>query len=74
MRGQTGGAISMGYSLLHGKSSKQNINVKSATEAELVGVSEYLPYNIWLLMFMDAQGYSIKNNVAFKFIQIDKKK
>ena len=65
MRGQTRGAISMGYGLLHGKSSKQNINVKSSTEAEFVGVSEYLPYNIWFLMFMDAQGYDIKDNVVF---------
>ena len=46
MRGHTEGAIYMGYGLLHGKSSKQKINVKSSTEAELVGVSEYLPYNI----------------------------
>ena len=41
MRGKTGGAISMGYGLLHGKSSKQKINVKSSTESELVGVSDY---------------------------------
>ena len=52
MRGQTGGEISMGYGLLHGKSSKQKINVKSSTGSELVGVSEYLPYKIWFLMFL----------------------
>jgi hypothetical protein len=66
MRGQTGGAISMGYGILHGKSSKQKINVKSSTESELVGVSEYLPYNIWLMMFMGAQGYGIENNVVYQ--------
>ena len=32
MRGQTGGAISMGYGLLHGNSSKKKTNVKSSTE------------------------------------------
>ena len=36
----------MGYGLFHGKSSKQKINVKSSIEAYLVGVSEYLSYNI----------------------------
>ena len=52
MRGHTGGAISMGYGMLHGKSSKQKINTKSSTKAELVGTSEYMPYNIWIIMFL----------------------
>ena len=43
MRSHTGGAISMGYGIIHGKSSKQKLNVKSSTEAELVGMSEYIP-------------------------------
>ena len=55
----------MGYGLLHGKSSKQKINLKSSTVAELVGVSEYLSYNILFLMFMEAQWYAIKDNVVF---------
>ena len=56
MRGHNGGAISMMYGLLHRNDYKQKINMKSSTEAELVGVRKYLPYNILLLMFMDAQG------------------
>ena len=56
----------MGYDILHGESSKQKINVKSSTEAELVGLSEYIPYNIWLLMFLAAQGYQIKNNTVYQ--------
>ena len=51
MRSQTGGAMSFGYSILHGKSSKQKLNMKSSTEAELVGLSEYIPYNIFMLHF-----------------------
>ena len=34
--------------------------------AELVGSSEYLPYNLWLLMFMSMQGYTIENNVLYQ--------
>ena len=30
------GAVSMGYGIIHGKSSKQNINFKISTEAEPV--------------------------------------
>ena len=69
LRSHTGGAISMGYDahgIIHGKSSMQKLNVKSSTEAELVGVSEYIPYNIWLMMFLEAQGYGIKDNVIYQ--------
>ena len=55
IRGHTGGAISMGYGIMHGKASKQKINVKSSIESELVGMGEYVPYNIWLKVFMDTQ-------------------
>ena len=66
MRGHTGVSISMGYGVVHCKGSKQKINVKSSTEAELVGVSEYIPYNLWMLMFLDEQGYGIKDNIIFQ--------
>ena len=56
MHSQTGGVMSMGLGLLHSKSAKQRLNTKSSIEAELVGMSEYLPYNIWMLNFMQAQG------------------
>ena len=52
--------------MIHGKSSKQKLNTKSSTESELVGVSEYLPYNIWLINFLKYQGYIIKNNVVYQ--------
>ena len=52
MKSQTGGAISLGVGVLHAKSSKQKLNVISSTEAKLVGTSKYIPYNLWLLMFM----------------------
>ena len=52
--------------IIHTKSSKQKLNTKSSTEAEVVGLSEYLPYNIWLLHFLEAQGYPIKNNIVYQ--------
>lgn len=62
MRSHTGGVMSMGRGLVHGRSSKQKLNTKSSIEAELVGVSEYLPYNIWLVIFLKEQGYIISRN------------
>ena len=66
MKGQTGGCMSMGWGVIHGKSGKQKLNAKSSTEAEIIGVAEYLPYNIWLIMFLEAQGYKLRNNVLFQ--------
>ena len=56
----------MGYGILYGKSSKQKINVKSSTESELVGTCKYIPYNIWLVMFLAVQGYEMKNNTVYQ--------
>ena len=56
----------MGLGIVYGKSAMEKINTKSSTEAELVGTAEYLPYNIWFLHFMRAQGYVIKSNTTFQ--------
>ena len=66
MRGHTGGAISMGHGIIHGRAGMQKINTKSSTESELVGMAEYIPYNLWLLMFLEEQGYGIKENVIYQ--------
>ena len=58
--------MSFGVGVVHAKSSKQKLNTKSSTEAELVGASEYLPYHIWMVNFMDAQGYNIKDKILFQ--------
>ena len=66
MKSQTEGAMSLGVGVLHTKINRQKLNVKSSTEAELVGASEYTPYNLWLLMSMNIQGNDIKNNVLYQ--------
>ena len=32
-------------------SSKKNLNTKISIESELVGASDYVPYNIWYIFF-----------------------
>ena len=66
MISQTGGAISMGHGLIYAKAGIQKLNTKSSTEAEVVGVSDSFPYNIWLINFMDVQGHKIVNNVLYQ--------
>ena len=45
------------------KSTKQKLNTKSSTEAELIGASDYLPNTIWARMFLESQGYAITENI-----------
>ena len=70
MKSQTGGAMSLGLGMSHGKSVKQKSNVKSSTEAELVGVSDYLLCNMYLMIFVSDQGYEIVDNTLCQGNQI----
>ena len=66
MRGQTGGTMSFGTGVIHGRSSKQKLNAKSSTEAEIIGVSEYVPFHTWVKNFLKCQGYDVDNNIMFQ--------
>lgn len=65
-RVHTGGCMSFGVGMVHCKASCQKINTKSSTETELVGFSEYVPYNIWIRNFLAHQGYKLKSNIVFQ--------
>ena len=56
----------MGLGVTHYRLSKKKLNTKISTESELVGASDYVPYNIWYVMFMHHQEYLDKSN---KFLQ-----
>jgi hypothetical protein len=66
MKSHTGGVVSFRTGAALSKSSKQKLNTKSSTEAELVGASDYLPHAIWAKKFMEGQGYSIKENTFYQ--------
>ena len=66
MRGQTGGMMSFGTGVIHGRSSKQKLNSKSSTESEIIAVSEYLPFHIWVKNFLKYQGYEVNDNIVFQ--------
>jgi hypothetical protein len=63
MKSHTGGVMLFGVGGLVCKSSKQKLNTKSSTEAELVGASDYLPNTIWVKHFLEAQGYRLDDNI-----------
>jgi Reverse transcriptase (RNA-dependent DNA polymerase) len=63
LKSHTGGTISLGRGVVMSKSSKQKLNTKSSTEAEVVGASDYLPNTIWLKYFLEAQGYVVTDSI-----------
>ena len=58
--------MSWGWGVILSKCQKQNFDTKSSTESEIVGVSDYLQNVIWARMFLEAQGFTIKENILFQ--------
>ena len=66
MRSHTGGGISFGRGLLLGRSTKQKINTTGSTESEIVGAADYLPNTVWLMKFLEHQGYKVKSSILYQ--------
>jgi hypothetical protein len=66
MRGHSGGGLSMGRGFPIVGSTKQKLNTRSSTEAEVVGVDDFMPAVCWSRYFMEAQSYLIKDNIALQ--------
>ena len=62
----TGAASTMGYGVLASVYAKNNNNTKISTEAELVGVADFLPKVSYLRLFIEAQGLVLKRNVILQ--------
>ena len=80
MRSHTGGGAFFGRGVFLPMSKKQRINTGSSTEGEVVGVSDYVPNTIWLLKFLEGQGYKQNlcilyqdNEAAIRMLQNGKK-
>ena len=59
MRSHTGAIMSVGKGATYASSTRQKINTRSSTEAELVGVNDSMPQIIWTRNFLRAQGYNL---------------
>ena len=66
MRGHTGGVMMMGRGAIIATSTKQKLNTRSSTEAELVGADDVMPIAMWTKYFIEAQGYKVKKSVLYQ--------
>lgn len=65
-RGQTGAMMSLGRGAPMSFSWKQKLNVRSSCEGELVGIDDALPHILWARYFIEAQGYTVEQNVMYQ--------
>ena len=59
--------MTFGSGMVNYNSSKQKLNTEISTEAEVVGVNDYLQYNMWISLFMVEQVHGIKQNILFQY-------
>ena len=62
----TGDAMVMGQGTIKIKSPKYKLNTILPKYSGVVGQSDYLPYNIWLHMFLKEQGYDLIDNIILQ--------
>ena len=58
----------MGVGAMLNKFPKQKLNTKSPTEAEIIGVNDYVPWTLWAKRFLEDQGFILKKNTFTKTI------
>ena len=56
----------MGEGAMQAITSKQKLNTRSSTEAELVACDDVITKILWTRLFMKAQGYEIEQNILFQ--------
>jgi hypothetical protein len=66
MKGHTGGNMTLGKGSVYGTSTRQKINTRSSTEAELVSVNDVMPQVLWTRYFLSAQGYDTTENIVYQ--------
>lgn len=66
MRSHTGAMVSLGKGSVYSASTRQKLNTKSSTEAELVGVDDAMSMILWTRQFMEGQGYKVEENVVYQ--------
>ena len=49
---------------------KQKLNIKSITQADLVGVDDLSSLILWTKLFMEAQGYKAKQKVYINITKV----
>ena len=65
-KSHTGATMTMGKGVIQSVSTKQKINTRSSTEAELVSFDDIMSRCMWTKLFYEAQGYKLEENLVYR--------
>ena len=65
-KSHTGSCMTLGQGAITSVSTKQKVNTRSSTEAELVSADDIISKVIWTRRFLKAQGYTVENNIIHR--------
>jgi len=66
MKNQSGATITLGKGILISGSTKQKVNTRSSTEAEVVGMDDCVYKVLWTKIFIEAQGLTLNHNIVMR--------
>jgi hypothetical protein len=64
MKSHTGATMALGSGTICSISTKQKVNTWSSTKAKLVGFDDIVSKILWSKLFIEAQGFEVKANIA----------
>ena len=65
-KSQSGPVVTLGKGCIQSISTKQKVNSRSSTEAELISMDDILSKVIWTKLFMNEQGCKIFENTVYR--------
>jgi hypothetical protein len=66
MKSHTGSTFSLGKGMIVSDSTKQKVNSRSSTQAELIAVDDRIGKVLWTKRFIEAQGFEVKLNIVYQ--------
>ena len=65
-KSHTGATLTFGSGVLASVLTKQKVNLRSSTEAELVAVDDVIAKILWTKLFVEAQGRKVQSNIIYR--------
>ncbi len=65
-KSHTGATLTFGSGVLASVSTKQKVNSRSSTEAELLAVDDVISKVLWTKLFVKAQGHKVQANIIYR--------
>ena len=65
-KSHSGSVMTLGTGAIQAASKKQQLNTRSSTESEVVGVDDMITQVLWTKLFLLDQGYEVEKNIIYQ--------